>query len=142
MTDVARISQGATSAPSNAPSSAAPVPAGRHDAPGGPPFDIAPNDPVIAYFQAAPGPVDIDKLELDSPALRELRKAGVKLAVPLVSQGELIGLLNLGPRLSEQEYSADDRRLLDQLASHAAPAVRVAQLVKQQEAELRAREPL
>ena len=65
-------------------------------------------------------------LELDSPALRELRAAGVKLAVPLVSQGELIGVLNLGPRLSEQDYSSDDRRLLDNLAAQAAPALRVA----------------
>ncbi len=71
---------------------------------------------------------------------RRLRAAGVKLAVPLVSQGELIGVLNLGPRLSEQEYSADDRKLLDNLASQAAPALRVAQLVREQEAEIRTRE--
>jgi len=68
-----------------------------------------------------------------------LRAAGVKLVVPLVSQGELIGVLNLGARLSEQEYSGDDRRLLDNLAAHAAPAVRVAQLVRQQQAEARKR---
>ena len=46
--------------------------------------------------RARPGAVDIDALELDSPALDALREAGVKLVVPLVSQGELIGLLNLG----------------------------------------------
>lgn len=96
---------------------------------------IDPGDPLIAYFQTSPGPVEIDKLKLDSPALEGLREAGVKLAVPLVSQGELIGVLNLGPRLSEQEYSADDRKLLDNLASQAAPALRVAQLVREQEAE-------
>src|SRR3954470_201727 len=73
------------------------------------PVEIAPNDPLLAYFQSASEAVDIDTLELDSPALRELRAAGVKLAVPLVSQGELIGVLNLGPRLSEQDYSSDDR---------------------------------
>jgi serine phosphatase RsbU (regulator of sigma subunit)/anti-sigma regulatory factor (Ser/Thr protein kinase) len=101
---------------------------------------IAPDDPILAYFQSAPGPVEIDKLKLDSPALETLRQAGVKLAVPLVSQGELIGVLNLGPRLSEQEYSADDRKLLDNLASQAAPALRVAQLVREQEAEARRRE--
>ena len=39
-----------------------------------------------------------------------MKEAGVKVAVPLVSQGELVGLLNLGPRLSEQEYSTDDLR--------------------------------
>ena len=59
----------------------------------------------------------------------------MKLAVPLVSQGELIGVLNLGPRLSEQEYSSDDRKLLDNLAAQAAPALRVGQLVREQQAE-------
>jgi serine phosphatase RsbU (regulator of sigma subunit)/anti-sigma regulatory factor (Ser/Thr protein kinase) len=104
------------------------------------PVEIAPNDPLVAYFSGATGAVDIGALQLDSPALEGLREAGIKLVVPLVSQGELIGLLNLGPRRSEQEYSADDRKLLNDLAGHAAPAVRVAQLVREQEAEVRQRE--
>jgi serine phosphatase RsbU (regulator of sigma subunit)/anti-sigma regulatory factor (Ser/Thr protein kinase) len=104
------------------------------------PLEIAPNDPLVPYLQGASGAVDIDALELDSPALRELRAAGVKLVVPLVTQGELIGALNLGPRLSDQEYSGDDRRLLESLAAQAAPAVRVGQLVREQEAEIRNRE--
>jgi serine phosphatase RsbU (regulator of sigma subunit)/anti-sigma regulatory factor (Ser/Thr protein kinase) len=104
------------------------------------PVEIAPNDPLLAYFQAAGEAVDIEELELDSPALRELKAAGVKLAVPLVSQGELIGVLNLGPRLSEQEYSSDDRKLLDNLAAQAAPALRVGQLVREQEAEAATRQ--
>src|ERR671918_88271 len=105
-----------------------------------PPVEIAPNDPLVAYFSGATGAVDIGALQLDPPALDGLRQAGIKLVVPLVSQGELIGLLNLGPRRSEQEYSADDRKLLNDLAGHAAPAVRVAQLVREQEAEVRERE--
>jgi serine phosphatase RsbU (regulator of sigma subunit)/anti-sigma regulatory factor (Ser/Thr protein kinase) len=105
-----------------------------------PPVDIPPNDPLIAYFQSTTGAVDLGSLELDSPALGQLREAGVQLVVPLVSQGDLIGLVNLGPRRSEQDYSADDRKLLNDLAGHAAPAVRVAQLVRQQQAEVRERE--
>jgi len=105
-------------------------------------FDIAPNDPLLAYFLSAPGLVEIDQLVMDSPALRTLNQAGVKISVPLVSQGELIGLLNLGGRRSEQEYSADDRRLLQTLATQAAPALRVAQLARQQQAEARDRERL
>jgi serine phosphatase RsbU (regulator of sigma subunit)/anti-sigma regulatory factor (Ser/Thr protein kinase) len=104
------------------------------------PVEIGPNDPLLAYFQSASEAVDIDELELDSPALRELKAAGVKLAVPLVSQGELIGVLNLGPRLSEQDYSSDDRKLLDKLAAQAAPALRVAQLVREQKAEAATRQ--
>ncbi len=105
-----------------------------------PPIDIAPDDPIVAYFLSAPGAVEVDKLHLDSPALHALRAAGVTLAIPLVSQGELVGLLNLGPRLSEQDYSPDDRGLLNTLATQAAPAVRVAQLVREQQAEARTRE--
>ena len=104
------------------------------------PIEISPNDPIVAYFQSAPGAVDLEELELESPALVALREAGVKLAVPLVSQGELVGLLNLGPRLSDQDYSSDDRKLLDSLAAQAAPALQVAQLVRRQEAEARSRE--
>ena len=105
-----------------------------------PELDIAPNDPILAYLASASGVVEVEKLDLDSPALKEMREAGVKLLVPLVSQGELIGLLNLGPRLSQQEYSADDRKLLSDLATQTAPAVRVAQLVRQQQQEAKERE--
>jgi hypothetical protein len=65
---------------------------------------IAPDDPLVRHFQVNPGVVDVDTLALDSPALTSLREAGVRLVVPLVSQGELIGMINLGERLSEQEY--------------------------------------
>ncbi len=102
--------------------------------------DIPETDPLFAYLQSAPGPVDLTRLELASPALEELRGAGVALVVPLVTQGELIGTLNLGPRLSEQDYSTDDRRLLATLAAQAAPAIRVAQLVREQAAEAAERE--
>ncbi|MEP6697038.1 MAG: GAF domain-containing SpoIIE family protein phosphatase [Pseudonocardiales bacterium] len=103
-------------------------------------LDIAPNDPLIAYCQQVAGAVDVEGLDLDSPALRQLKESGAKLVVPLVTQGELIGLLSLGARLSEREYSRDDRQLLDTLAGYAAPAVRVGQLVREQEAELVTRE--
>ena len=104
--------------------------------------DIPESDPLLAYLQTAPGPVELARLELDSPAVAALRDAGVALVVPLVSQGELIGTLNLGPRLSEQDYSTDDRRLLTTLAAQAAPAIRVAQLVREQAAEAAERERL
>ena len=106
------------------------------------PVQLAPDDPLVGYFQSTSGAVDVDSLEIESPAADQLKASGVKLVVPLVSQGELIGLLNLGPRRSEREYSGDDRKLLDTLAAHAAPALRVAQLVKQQEVEVRTRERL
>jgi serine phosphatase RsbU (regulator of sigma subunit)/anti-sigma regulatory factor (Ser/Thr protein kinase) len=105
-------------------------------------LDIAPNDPLVAYFHSSPGVVEIEKLHLDSPALTALRESGARLIVPLVAQGELIGLLNLGSRLSDQDYTSDDRVLLNNLATQASPAVRVAQLVREQEIEAARRERL
>ena len=104
--------------------------------------DIAPSDPLLAYLQSAAGPVELAGLELESQAVLDLRAAGVVMVVPLISQGELIGTLNLGARLSEQGYSIDDRRLLANLATQAAPAVRVAELVQERAGEIQVRERL
>lgn len=100
-----------------------------------PALEITPHDPLLAYVQQTTGVIDVERLQLESPALEALRAAGVQLIVPLVSQGELIGMIHLGGRLSEQAYSSDDRKLLSDLASQAAPALRVAQLVRQQQLE-------
>ncbi|MBP8948794.1 MAG: SpoIIE family protein phosphatase [Candidatus Promineofilum sp.] len=121
------------------PEEAPPAPPPTPPAPAAPtvvPLDIPRTDPLVAFLQAnQSGVVDVERLTLDSDGVRALRAAGVRLALPLVSQGELVGLINLGQRLSEQDYSSDDRRLLGNLATQAAPAVRVAQLVRQQQLE-------
>lgn len=103
-------------------------------------LDIAANDPFLAYCLNSKGVIDVDKLLLASPAVTAMKQAGVKLVVPLISQGELIGLINLGPRLSEQEYTGDDYKLLQDLSTQAAPALKVAQLVQQQKLEAAERE--
>jgi serine phosphatase RsbU (regulator of sigma subunit)/anti-sigma regulatory factor (Ser/Thr protein kinase) len=108
----------------------------------GPSIEIAPTDPLFAYLQASSGVVDAERLELESPALTELRSSGIRVIVPLVTHGELIGALYLGPRLSDQDYSTDDRKLLSSLAAQAAPAIRVAQLVREQAVEIQVRERL
>jgi serine phosphatase RsbU (regulator of sigma subunit) len=108
----------------------------------GPELDLASNDPLIGYLLSAASAVDITVLQLQSPALKALQEAGVVLVVPLISSGSLVGLLSLGPRRSERGYSTDDLRLLNSLAGYAAPAMRVGQLVRQQQAEARQRERL
>jgi serine phosphatase RsbU (regulator of sigma subunit)/anti-sigma regulatory factor (Ser/Thr protein kinase) len=103
-------------------------------------LDLSAKDALVAYLHAAPGVIDLATLRLDSPLLARLRAEGARLIVPLLSQGELVGMLTLGPRRSEQEYAGDDKALLASLATQAAPALRVAQLVRQQRAEARERE--
>jgi len=104
------------------------------------PIPIPPGDPLETLLLTSGGPIQLRDLELDSEALTTIRAAGVELIVPLIGQGELLGVLYLGPRLSDQPYSTDDRRLLGSLASQVAPAMKVAQLVREQQAEAKERE--
>ena len=101
---------------------------------------ISVGDAVVTYFSEYPDAVQVKRLHFESSLLEDLGAAGIQIIAPLVSQGEVVGLLNLGARRSEQEYSRDDLQLLSTLASQVAPAVRVAQLVQQQQAELLERE--
>jgi len=98
-------------------------------------FEVPASDPLVAHLRTAPGVVQIDTLDVGGPALEKIRRAGADLIVPLVSQRELLGWLALGPRLSEQAYTTDDRTLLRNFAAQVGPAVRVAQLVEEREAE-------
>jgi|SRR5271166_5917851 len=106
----------------------------------GPRIELAADDPLAGYLTDVAGTVDIRGLDLESPALKALKDAGVVLVVPLISAGAPLGILSLGPRLSEGDYSTDDRRLLNALARYAAPAVRVGQLIREQQAEALRRE--
>ena len=104
--------------------------------------EIQIQDPVIDFFSKASYAAEIEGLDLVSPGLETLKLTGVEMVVPLVTHGELVGWISLGPRLSGQEYSADDRALLSNLAVQAAPAVHVARLVAEQQAEALQRERL
>lgn len=58
--------------------------------------DIAPDDPLLDHLRRTAAPVDLDGLDdLGSPAVAALRAAGIVLVVPLVTAGELVGVLNL-----------------------------------------------
>ncbi len=102
--------------------------------------EIPAEDPFHTYLVTMGAPVEIKELELASPTLQRLRELGVEVVIPLVGQGELLGALYLGGRLSDQPYSTDDRKLLGNLASQVAPAMQVAQLVREQQIEAKERE--
>jgi serine phosphatase RsbU (regulator of sigma subunit)/anti-sigma regulatory factor (Ser/Thr protein kinase) len=112
----------------------------RHQSIVTPAVEIPTSDPLYAYCLNAHGVVEVDTLKLHSPALHALREADIRILIPMVHQGEIVGMLQLGKRLSEQEYTSDDLRLLGNLAPQAATAMRVAQLAYQQQVEARRRE--
>ncbi len=103
-------------------------------------FSVANDDPLLAYALNNPAAMEVDRLQLDSPILNTLRIYEMEIALPLVSQGELLGLLTLGLRLDGEEYNHEDRALLNTLATQVAPALRVAQMVQEEQVQVRERE--
>jgi serine phosphatase RsbU (regulator of sigma subunit) len=101
---------------------------------------IPANDPLYAYCLANRGVIEVEHLKLKSEAYRQLKAAKICLLIPLINQAELVGALQLGARLSDQEYTSDDYRLLNSLAPQAAAALHAAQLSFQLQAEARRRE--
>ena len=58
----------------------------------------------------------------------DLRRMRAEILVPLLARGKLIGILLLGPKLSEMAFSADEQLVLDTLANQTAVAVENARL--------------
>jgi serine phosphatase RsbU (regulator of sigma subunit) len=103
-------------------------------------INVAGNDPFMAYTLSHPSTMEVDRLQLASPLMHILKTNEVEIASLLVSQGELIGLFTLGPCLNREEYSRENRNLLNMLAAQVAPALRVAQMVQEQQVQVREHE--
>lgn len=100
-------------------------------------ISIADDDPFIAWALNHPGTLEVDRLHLDSPTLQDMKDQGAEVLLPLTSQGELLGLLILGPPLKGTAYSREARNTLKTLAPQVAPALRVAQMVREQKMQMK-----
>jgi signal transduction histidine kinase len=70
---------------------------------------------------AGPGESDDERARREAASV-EMQRLGMTAAFPLVSQGELLGFLLLGEKMSEEEYSKEDLLLLRIVANQAALA--------------------
>lgn len=86
----------------------------------------------IAQLQEIHRPVELSELPEKTSSSAQLAAAEARLIVPMFSQGEAVGLMYLGRRLSDQNYTPFDRRTLETLANQVAPTLRAAQLAMQQ----------
>lgn len=55
---------------------------------------------------------------------------GINLCLPLEAQGEILGLINFGEKMSELDYTNEDRELLQNMALQLASSVRVSEMTK------------
>lgn len=102
--------------------------------------EVDDDDPLLSSMLNHPGALEIERLGLASPLLQNLQQRGTEILLPLASQGELLGLLSLGTRMQGQEYTREELAMLNTLAVQVAPALRVVQLVREQQEQVRERE--
>jgi serine phosphatase RsbU (regulator of sigma subunit)/anti-sigma regulatory factor (Ser/Thr protein kinase) len=98
-------------------------------------IEIEANDNLLKELLERGEIIELRQADTTSTLAQELKKREARLAIPLVSRGELVGLLSLGERLSGQKYGPYDQNLLIMLSGQAAPALRIAQLVMEQQAQ-------
>lgn len=99
-------------------------------------FLLRNDSPVVKWLQLHGDILSDEKFDvipqLQSFLAKEkdgLERIGVKLYVPIMtSQGQLSGILVLGKKLSEQDYSGDEKRLLTLLCIQMALALENARL--------------
>lgn len=103
-------------------------------------FAVADEDAMIAYALRHLGTIEVDRVQLDSPLLQDLKARRAEIIQPLASQGELIGLLVLGPHLQGAEYTGEEFAVLNTLAAQVAPALRVGQMVQERQTQVREQE--
>jgi diguanylate cyclase (GGDEF)-like protein len=90
---------------------------------------LAPDEPGLRLFARSGRPQPVAQLTRLSPALgRRLGEVGADLAVPLVSQEKLIGVLLLGRKRAGARFSAEELELLTLLSHHAATVFENARL--------------
>ncbi len=97
---------------------------------------VADDDPLIAYVLSHSESLQIDRLQLDSPIVQEMKLHGAEIILPLANQGKLLGLLILGPHLKGEAYNREEFSILNTLAPQVAPALSVAQMVQAQQAQV------
>ncbi|HEY6952069.1 MAG TPA: GAF domain-containing SpoIIE family protein phosphatase, partial [Bacteroidota bacterium] len=71
-----------------------------------------------------------DNYNISAEDKRKLIQAGVVLSVPMVLQDKLIGMINVGPKMSGKVYSKEDVDLLSTVAAQAAIAIENSRLHK------------
>jgi serine phosphatase RsbU (regulator of sigma subunit)/anti-sigma regulatory factor (Ser/Thr protein kinase) len=105
-------------------------------------FDIDPDDPIIGYFQAFPEAVEIGKINLNSPTLERLKLSTARLVVPLIHHGKLIGLINLGEQIHNDENLPENQQWAEEQEDLAVITLRIAHWMRQHKVEVQDGEEL
>lgn len=62
--------------------------------------------------------------------LAHMDALGIAFCVPLEIKGEVLGMINFGPKLSELDFSTEDQQLLVNMGQQLASVIRIAEMTK------------
>ena len=62
--------------------------------------------------------------------LSHMDALGIAFCVPLEIKGEILGMINFGPKLSELDYATEDQQLLVNMGQQLASVIRIAEMTK------------
>jgi len=62
--------------------------------------------------------------------LSHMDALGITFCVPLEIKGEVLGMINFGPKLSELDYATEDQQLLINMGQQLASVIRIAEMTK------------
>ena len=96
---------------------------------------------VAERMERDPKPLRVSKVEGDEDLAR-LKDLDAELLLPLAVKDRLLGFLSLGPKRSEEPYSAADLRLLESLAGQTGLAIENSRLTEAVASEVAQRERL
>ena len=101
---------------------------------------LRPDSPLLAELTLRAEPVTMSELRTaNSPELAAFEQIRPECLVPLLgTTARLRGVVALGPRLSEEPYSGEDRRLLTSVASQAGVALENIRLAEEMASRLEA----
>ncbi|MFI5211737.1 MAG: GAF domain-containing SpoIIE family protein phosphatase, partial [Ignavibacteria bacterium] len=63
------------------------------------------------------------RITVDENEIEWIRKNDIAVTIPMISQGELVGVLNLGKKQNEEDFSSDDLDFLTQASNQTALAL-------------------
>ncbi len=96
------------------------------------------NHSLVRWLREHPGVVVAEEIQLRpgmaealADAEADLAEAEVALLIPMGSEGELIGILALGEKLSGEVFDAQELELLEVLAGHATIALQTSRLYEE-----------
>jgi putative nucleotidyltransferase with HDIG domain len=96
--------------------------------------------PIVRWFSTHNEVLTMENLKID-PTFKalwgmereDLEDYGAELFIPLNAKGKLVGIITVGPKLSAQHYTRDDRMTLSTLGNQTAVAIENAMLYEELE---------